>query len=357
MESVVIYELARNNVYGSLSRALGRLRHEIPGLLAQERAKIPEFTNDALFLLQTGMAVYTIAALQKFCEARTRREDFYQARQTLMKNFEMLDQPFSDEKYIAFGPSVLKKMGRTKDKKKEETYRYGFLDEFREVLVVLDHHMEANGAMNWAGLILLNKINAHLPEFIDPARAHEGFGRYPVTKEAQFFADVAKWLKLRSVAAATKASPLFQMDARRLGGVFEKAAENTPADRMRLQHYAMVCEMLGGSIAELVANGGYVPVLRRAGFTKKDELKNIKELAVANIRVNLPGTLQKFADGFVTSNTLTIDQSNAEPLVRHFMMQALDDVMADLTSEFPQAPVTKALRTKASSVARIPAVA
>lgn len=334
MESIIIYEFARNNIYGSLARNLEGLRHNAMGLLVEKRARDPAFKNDSFFYLQVGMASFMIAALQGFCQERLRGEDYYEARERLLKKFTLPDvAPLDEAQFKLFLPSYMQNLDHKTDDEKNALYRYRFLDEFRTTMQMMDVYMRHNSMMSWSGNIMLDHIYSRLDQFIDPAEAEKGFGKFPVTKEAQYFADAARWLKERSAMAQVRSLPFITTDMQALGGVFEKAANDTALDKMRLAQYGLACEAMGASIASLLTGGGYIPILRE-GFSKKARLKAIENHYTADMPVDLPLVLEKYVEGFRMFHQLHIRDSDAPAGLRGIMQQGLDDMISDLKDGF-----------------------
>lgn len=335
MESAVIYELVRNNVYGALSRGLESLGHNAMGMLAERRAStVPPFKNDAFFYMQANIACFTVAALQKFCAGRLAGEDYYQARKTLMNNFEVAGLPFDEEGFKMFLPSYMTDLDHEPDEKKEEAYRFRFLDEFKTTLQVLDIYLRQNDMMGWSNSIMFKHIYDRLDQFVNPAEADKGFAKYPPAKEAQFFVNAARWLKQRSLAAQLKVSPLITMNTETLGGVFERVAGDTGADKMHLIQYAAACETMGSCISSLVVQGSYVPLIRKTGFSKKDNLAAMKAVFTDDIQVNMPQVLEKLVEGFRVFHLAHINNGEASDELRVLMAKGIEDMAADLKSEF-----------------------
>ena len=341
MESGIEYEFARNHVYGALSRSLGDLHHNIPSLLAEKRASVqPPMKNDAYFYDQVRIAQYTVAALQNFCEERLHTHDYYDARRALMKKFELPGHvPFNEEQYKLFMPAYQEDLDHESDENKRQTFRYRFVDEFKTTLNVVDCFVSCHDIGSWAHTTLFSHLHDHVDQFINPETADKGFGKYPVTKEAQFFADAARWLKERSVLAGVKGSLLISIDAEHLGGVFERAAGPAMADRLRLQQYALACETMGTAIAAIIDSGAYMAVLSNDGFTKKDRLA-AGNMFASDLSVNMPQALGRFVGGFDVIHRAKIETLGETPELKFLMHQGLDDMIQDLQEKFLKTPPT-----------------
>ena len=353
MESTILYQFARNNVYGSLCRALAGLQQNTHGLLAERRAVTPKpFANDAFFYVQVGMGRHAVAALEEFCKARLQGADYYEARRQLVANFTAHGGgPFADEDYALFKPASRPSMRGSKDHKREEMYRLRHLSEFRSALQVLDLYMRKNGMLSWPHEVLFDHIHSRLNSFVDPALADQGFDKFPVPTEVRYLADAVHWLKDRAVMGQISATFNVHINPERLPRIFAASSENNVADKIRYAHYAAHFQSLGQGLAGMITNGTYLQMLRDACPLAEDDLHTLIDYT-ADIPLDLTRVLTDFGNGYKEyfANNYQ-SRTNMNPAFAKDAVQAAQESVGDFLTDFvaQSAPPPLKARMRASA--------
>ena len=351
MESIILYELARNNVYGALSRALEGLQQNCLGLLSTRRYEHPDLPirNDAFFFVQTAMARHTVVALKEFTDARLQGVAYYEARALMMNNFiGHVGAPFNDEDFALFMPSYQDGHEDKSDLEKEEIYRYRHLDEFRTTLQVLDIYLRHHQMLSWGHEAVFDQMYRRLESFIDPAMADRGFDKFPVPQAVQYLADAVVWFKQRSLAAQFKSSFGAAIDDRALPDICANAGGSDIANKVRFAHYSAHYEAMGTGLAAMICNGSYLQLLRDSCPVAPDaelsELMDFRKDAPAN----LPLALADFAMGYKDHFAANFKREQADPAFAAAAISAAEESVADVLSAFA---VTRPVLTKSLSPA------
>lgn len=338
MDADILYEFARNQVYGSLSRAIEGLRQNSHGLLAQEREKIvPEFANDAFFYRQVLVAHDRLQALEDFCTARCAGQEYYEARRDLMDKFEGLtDKPFSDEDYAFFPPSYMDPMPDTMDAEKESAYRWRHLDEFRTTMHVLDAHLRQGQAQSWSVDIIFKHINDTLDSFKNQTVADKGFGKFPAPSEMRYLLEAVKWLQERTVMSSARANVNICMDTTGLPGIFGKVTGNSLPEKMQYAHYSQHCENMAASLVNLITTGEYLKMLRTACGLPVVNGREVTGNYNTAVAVNLPQALADYSSTYLNYfiDSFSAPQTEEDSDYLREAVEAGDAVVADFLDEF-----------------------
>ncbi len=330
MSAEILYELARNNVYGDLGRALAGLQHNCLGLLAAERAeKLPELRNDTIFYHETLMGRNMIGALEDFCTARCRGEDHGTAHGKLMDSFGTYARfPFTGASDIE--TRRLKALENAPDSACEKTFRHDHLEEFRDAILDLSNYLKQNNMFSWSHQTILRSIDNRIDSFADPAVAAYGFDKFPVPAEVQYIADAAIWLKQRANMAKIKSMPGPFIDMSSVSGIFERVSGKTYAEKMQYAQYAACCECLGMGLAESVVDGSYIIMLINSCTMPHGAQQQIPADIDCPVSANPRSVLTEFARAY---KECFMDDSGAS-IMDAMRAKSAESVVADFLSEF-----------------------
>ncbi len=339
MDAEIIYEFERNHVYGSLGRALEGLRQNSHGMLAEKRAQvIPPMSNDGFFYRQVIIAHNCLGALQEFCEDRCRGVEYYEARHKLMDVFKsFMDKPFSDEDYAFFLPSYMDPLPDKTDAEREQAYRYRHLDEFRTTVHALDTFLHQGRANSWSTDIVFGQIESRLDSFMDQDVAAQGFDKFPVPQEIEYFAQAVKWLKERAAQAAAKANVNLLIDTTGMPGMFGRVAGNSFEDKIKYAHYHQSCENLGASLAGVIGSSEYLKMLRIACPSVRVGNKDTVGSFTSHVSVNLPQALAEFSSAYLGHFIDHLPDGQPADYYRD-AVEGADSAVADFMDEFIFAP-------------------
>ncbi|QQG36157.1 MAG: hypothetical protein HYS17_11820 [Micavibrio aeruginosavorus] len=340
MDSEILYELARVNVYGDLEKALAPLVRGSLSLLARDRAQIGGFHNDARFYLEAGMAARFVSVLRDFCEARRRGVGYEDARAGALAGYEELSGIQADPQSMVFLPgSFFNPLDGQSDAVKDDYYRFRFVDEFSTLLTTLSHYLIEVDNHFWAHRTVSRHIADRLEAFRDPQTASAGFGAAPPTAEEEYFNTVVKWLRARGVLADAKRQVGDRLHTAGIGPVFDQAVDGNPEAWNSLVHYSTHCEIMADHLSLRLCNGE-LPGLYAQAAVENAYMASSNDFDMTRaVKIEPHKALFSFLQDYIIAAQAELAQMDADgqslgPDYERFSQSALQQLSLDLMTAF-----------------------
>lgn len=351
MDSEILYELARVNVYGDLEAALTPLVRGSLGVLAEERSRIEGFDNDARFYLEAGVAARFVSVLRDFCQARRQGVGYEEARAGALAGYEEASGILADPQSMIFlQGSYFEPMADRGDEQKEAYYRFRFVDEFSTLMSTLHQYLIETDNQFWAHRMISRHIADHLDAFHDPARTQSGLGAVTITEADQYFQNVVQWLRAHALLADAKRQMGDRLHTAGVGPVFDQAVDGSLAAWHRLVHYSTHCETIADHLDLRLQKGDLPGVFAQAAIEQGHMDRAGAFDMTQTVKLERHKVLFSFLQDYIIATQAELAQMEAdgESLGPDYAAQsqgALQQLSLDLMAAFyPQRPVSPVTR-------------
>ncbi|MCM2343670.1 MAG: hypothetical protein NDJ24_03840 [Alphaproteobacteria bacterium] len=340
MDSEILYECARVNVYRDLDRALAPLARNTLGVLAQECAQISGFHNQARLYLEAGIATTFVTALRGFCQARLQGMTYEEARGVTLAPYEEIIGFTADERAMMLLPgSYYEVMAGQTDEQKEVRYRYRHVDEFDTLLSTLNNYLADGDNHFWGHRIVTRHIREHLVAFSDLANKQPDFGHLPVSTEECYFQNVLQWLRAHGLLADAKLKLGDRLHTAGVGPLFEQAVGDNPGIRHRLVHYSTHCEVMADHLSQRLQDGLLPALLSQAAIEQGSFAEPTQFDMTSVVTVDRHKALFSFLQDYIIATQaelvqMEIDGESLGPDYARESQAALQQLSLDLLAAF-----------------------